>query len=562
MRSCQPTIKDVLFIMPHLSDHDLQQLNKDSINSLSMKSLEELCFKLLKDLMEARDRLKQNPQNSSRPPSSQPPWANSQADADEEVANTVDDGNEAPADMDADLSEQELLSEGTSAADDDNNRGPDIEDANEQSQATNTDTTNSNSGKMAGKQVGAKGFGLKFGTNIQTSEEITHTPSNCSACSKEFPEGTDFQAYTARYQIEIRRPNLGAGLEVIKTKHIHTHGECDCGHITREEPGRCEDEEGWKVQLTEWHMAGPLLVAFIASLAQRNKMSRVRIQEFLLDWLQLHVSIGTINQCIHEAGRALSPVVKGEIMDDVLQAELLYADETSWKEGKTALWLWVFTCATATLFIVGKRTKIMAQKVLCNFSGWLMSDGYCCYRDHEKRLRCWAHLIRKARGLEESLDPQAQQFGERALHVLETIIDSIYQAREHTQSDELDLVTLHFSRLGEFWYFCEKHWDAEHEKTRALAREFCNDWGAIWRVLEDPSLPLTNNEAERALRHWVIARRISYGTRTEEGTTAFTSIASVIDTCYKRKVSPWDYIAQVIKQRRKGLPPPRLPTVA
>jgi hypothetical protein len=32
-------------------------------------------------------------------------------------------------------------------------------------------------------------------------------------------------------------------------------------------------------------------------------------------------------------------------------------------------------------------------------------------------------------------------------------------------------------------------------------------------VLDHPELPLTNNAAERALRHWVIARRLSYGTR-------------------------------------------------
>ncbi len=72
------------------------------------------------------------------------------------------------------------------------------------------------------------------------------------------------------------------------------------------------------------------------------------------------------------------------------------------------------------------------------------------------------------------------------------------------------------------------HWDAEHEKTRALAREFLNDWDTFWVVLDYPWLPLTNNEAERALRHWVIARRISYGTRTEQGSRAFALTISVI----------------------------------
>ena len=42
-----------------------------------------------------------------------------------------------------------------------------------------------------------------------------------------------------------------------------------------------------------------------------------------------------------------------------------------------------------------------------------------------------------------------------------------------------------------------------------------NDWDTFWVVLDHPELPLTSNEAERALRHWVIARRIGMGTRTD-----------------------------------------------
>jgi transposase len=48
-------------------------------------------------------------------------------------------------------------------------------------------------------------------------------------------------------------------------------------------------------------------------------------------------------------------------------------------------------------------------------------------------------------------------------------------------------------------------------------------------VLDHPGLPLTPNEAERALRHWGIARCI--GTRTPQGTRAFALLASVIETC-------------------------------
>jgi hypothetical protein len=90
--------------------------------------------------------------------------------------------------------------------------------------------------------------------------------------------------------------------------------------------------------------------------------------------------------------------------------------------------------------------------------------------------------------------------------------------------------------------------------------EFLNDWDAIFRVLAHPHLPLTNNEAEQALRHWVILRRISYGTRSPQGSRAFALLASIIDTCRKRKASPWRYLAEVIDRARRGEQVPMLPT--
>ena len=184
-----------------------------------------------------------------------------------------------------------------------------------------------------------------------------------------------------------------------------------------------------------------------------------------------------------------------------------------------------------------------------------MSDGYGVYRDYDWRLRCLAHLIRKARGLEQSLEGQAHRFGQKTLEVLETLMAAVYKAREGPPPD-VSLRQQHAALLRQFLDLCDRHWDARHEKTRALAREFINDWDAIWAILDYPLLPLTNNIAEQALRHWVIARRISFGTRTPQGSMAFSLLASVIETCRQRGITPWPYIAEVIKLRRSGEPAP------
>jgi len=189
-----------------------------------------------------------------------------------------------------------------------------------------------------------------------------------------------------------------------------------------------------------------------------------------------------------------------------------------------------------------------------------MSDGYQVYRNYLKRLRCWDHLKRKAQGLKESLNKDAKEFGEKTLQVLETLRNAVYEARAAPAQEAP--AEIHKELLADFKATCQAFANSGHEKTRKLAREFLNDWDAIFRVLAHPELPLTNNEAERALRHWVIARRISYGTRTPQGSRAFAVLASVIETCRTRKVSPWSYLARVIAARRAGLEAPPLPAQA
>ena len=58
----------------HLSEHSLRQLERAYLDALDEAALRALSARLLDDLKEARDRLNQGPENSSRPPSSRAPW--------------------------------------------------------------------------------------------------------------------------------------------------------------------------------------------------------------------------------------------------------------------------------------------------------------------------------------------------------------------------------------------------------------------------------------------------------------------------------------------------------
>jgi len=83
----------------------------------------------------------------------------------------------------------------------------------------------------------------------------------------------------------------------------------------------------------------------------------------------------------------------------------------------------------------------------------------------------------------------------------------------------------------------------------------------IFRPLAEPHLPLSNNAAEQTLRHGVISRHISHGTRSEQGSRAFALLASLIETCRRRAASAWQYLGTVIAAARKGLPLPPIPVI-
>lgn len=526
-----------------LTDFDLRNIDENYINSVDIDTLRKLSKKLLEDLKEAREQISQNPKNSSRPPSSVEPWIKAEIKDDEEEI-----------EFDGKINFEKNKS--SSSSDDSNQDKEDIEK--NAKKEKKKDSTNK---RKAGKQEGAKGVGRT--QKIPVTETVKHIPEECSVCGGKLNE-ENFKPKTGHYVIDIiMGDENNPGIILTNTKHIYGDTICTCGHINHTEPHRCEKEEDWDVELTEWHLVGPNLMALICCLAMRMRLSRNKIREFLKDWLHLSLAIGTINQCIHESGRACEPL-KEQLLEEIRKAHLVFADETSWKEKGIPYWLWAFKTARTALFTISHRTKETVEQILGDFSGWLMSDGYNAYRDYINRLRCWAHLTRKAEGISESLNLEAQKFGEEVLNTLNSFMEAVYQARKGSLEN---LKIKYKDHLERFRAVCEKFKNFAHnkdgkiyEKTQALAREFLNDWEAIFRVLGHPELPLTNNEVERILRHWVILRRICYGTRNKQGSRVLTLLASVIETCRLRNILPWPYLSKVISNRRKGIRSPPIPS--
>ena len=302
-----------------LNDYDLQQIDEKYLSSLEKQELLEVSLRMLKDLKEAKERINQNPTNSSRPPSSREPW----------IVAKLDEN-----DQELDENDQELDENSVSEIEDHNSLDLNIDDKSdsdsEKEKESEQNTSDPTQRRKAGKQKGSPGYGRT--QKLEISSIMEHPALECAACGGNLGEEANFTAITGHYVIDIELgTDINPGIIVTNVKHLYGDTTCLCGHVTRNLPHRCEDESDWKVELTEWHLVGPRLLSLICCLSKRMHMSRPRVQEFLKDWLHLHLSIGTINQCIHEAGRAVEPLEE-RLIEEIIQSDLLHADETSWKE--------------------------------------------------------------------------------------------------------------------------------------------------------------------------------------------------------------------------------------
>ena len=506
--------------MTRLDKDDLAQMNRDYFCSLEKEQLVEVASNLHNLAVNQLEKLEVNSNNSSKPPSTDNPYQQ----------------------LDSSSKNKEKKKKKSSKTKDKSKGFAPISSDRESEEK-----------RKPGSQPGSEG---KWRTSPLIAEEIIpHYPSHCAACNQPLSSMQVWdKPHSGHYVLELE-PSP-SGFQVVCQLHHYYQATCGCGHITSEAPGvgyiSVVEGRTRDLKLTEYNLVGPMLATFIASLGVRFRLSRPKIQEFLIDWASTELSVGTIDRCIREAGIACVPVVEN-LVEQLQEADIIHLDETHWYEQGALRWLWVAISATVAVFHIGSRRKEeLSNLIFETFMGWLVTDGYRAYRSYPKRQKCLAHLIRKAIAVTGAVNQKAAQIGEWILEDLRELIATMASAGEKFSK----VIGSLFARLNRVCHLGKK---ADHQKLSELAKEILNDWEAVVAFVRHRELPPTNNEAERALRHAVIARNISYGTRTPEGSLAYASLLSVIETCRLRNLNPWGIICEIIASARKGVNPPLIP---
>ena len=401
--------------------------------------------------------------------------------------------------------------------------------------------------RKQGGQPGHRGAGRGLRPEDQMNEIVNHYPEVCAGCEQPFTaEQKRAGGRFGRHQIAELPPAC-----VIWSEH-RTH-QLRCRHCRARTTACLPDELAGSP-------FGPRLQAALVLLCARHRVSREGITELARELFGVSISTGTVDAIFQRVSEALAgPHL--HLHDWVLDQAALHIDETGWKTSGEGRALWTATTPEAALFLIAEHcNRDQVKAMLGAYPGIVISDrwnGYD-YLDPDQRQACWSHLQRDFRRHSEGLAAQ-KTFGEHGLELTGRLFTA-WRAFQHEHHDRAQLQTAIDEIRGELRPLVE-HAARKSPRTRqhrGFAKNLLKIWPALWTFAAIDGVQPTNNPAERALRGPVINRKLSYGTRSNNGERFAERVLSAAVTCRLQGRSLFAYLGELITAHNRGDPFPAL----
>ncbi|MBI5458074.1 IS66 family transposase [Candidatus Kaiserbacteria bacterium] len=272
---------------------------------------------------------------------------------------------------------------------------------------------------------------------------------------------------------------------------------------------------------------GERVKKYVCILSIGSRLSHAEIQEHLRDVFGLSVSLGEIGNILQTEADRLRPEYQA-LKESVRAQTGTHYDETGWKvqkeeQGKFA-WVVAGTDNNDTVFSLGRsRGKGNIEDIGRGKVG--ISDDYGAYKNvFPAHQLCWAHPQRKLRDVAESgeIPEEKREQCKNAYSQFSKLYKDIRQSLGNNISPYLKRK---FQTV--FAHIAESHTldPAPLVKIKTALRKNKEKY---FTFLNHPGIPVDNNKAERALRHLVLKRRMSFGSKTQRGAETTSVLASVI----------------------------------
>ncbi|MGK5086806.1 IS66 family transposase [Bdellovibrionota bacterium FG-2] len=253
--------------------------------------------------------------------------------------------------------------------------------------------------------------------------------------------------------------------------------------------------------------------------------------------------------------------VMEKIRQDIFSVPLaVHADETPWpilNDHDSDGYLWtICNMAGAYYRFEPSRSGKIIVEMLKGYSGPVVSDEFSGYNRVKNETKCvlcycWAHARRNFYDI-------LKTYPEDCAEIL-LLIDELFAVeREAGRSfDKLKILRAEKSQvladMIKAWLEKKeaKYLLSENEMTKAIGY-LLGHWKEFTVFLSDIRVPLSNNHAERALRHGVLGRKNFNGSKTINGADVAADHYTVIETCKLVALDPAVYYRYLVDTNNAG----------
>ena len=304
---------------------------------------------------------------------------------------------------------------------------------------------------------------------------------------------------------------------------------------------------------------GVRIAALVAYLRTTLRMPVRQVQAYLATLHNLHLSIGEIVELAHGVRQQLQGQAD-KLLEQIHAQAVVHQDETGWREDGHNGYVWATVTegpqAVRYYEYSASRSHHVAQRLLgARFRGVLVSDFYSAYNLIPGRhQRCWTHLLRDLHELKEE-------------HAARDDVIQWAQAVRQLYDEAQTWLSAHQAATAEerghkyidlYQRACElgqRYTSDNAHPCRTLARRLLRHQEELFQFVLVPDLPADNNLAERSIRPLVIMRKISGGTRSDEGTKTRLTLASLLGTWQARSLNPFIECLAALQERPQGAKP-------
>ncbi len=346
----------------------------------------------------------------------------------------------------------------------------------------------------------------------QVDQEETLTLAHCPHCGTKLSQPVEERV---RYVEDILPPRVR-----VTRYRIQRYFCPRCGKLVERKP----------LDVLPGHRLGIRLMAWVVWLREEPRLPVNLIQRYL-ERAGVWVGQGEIERITSRVAEELGPLYRG-YREALRCGEAVNIDETGMRVEGENRWLWggVTKGPATVVFQVDRRrsSQVVDELLGEEFSGVVGSDFYPAYNVREgKKQRCWAHLLRATRKLE----------GEegKALHrelkgIWEEACRWVAEERGRAPPQEWEERARRWEeQVGEL---ARRPW--RDPGCRRIAKRLRKHSGELFTFAICPGVEGTNNQAERALRPYVVKRKISGGHRSWAGARKHEVLMSVLATCRLR----------------------------